>query len=102
MQQIAKDCELAAITMGAQGAMAVHDGEIVTVPAYPGRRVVDATGAGDLFASGFLLALARGRDLRTALAGRVPRGVGSDLAYRRAADPRSASRWRASTGIAIC
>ena len=29
--------------------------------------VVDATGAGDLFASGFLLALARGRDLKTAL-----------------------------------
>jgi sugar/nucleoside kinase (ribokinase family) len=67
VQQIAKDCELAAITMGAQGAMAVHEGEIVTVPAYPVADVVDATGAGDLFASGFLLALARGRDMRTAL-----------------------------------
>jgi sugar/nucleoside kinase (ribokinase family) len=67
VQQIAKDCELAAITMGAQGAMAVHEGEIVTVPAYPVDAVVDATGAGDLFASGFLLALSRGRDLRTAL-----------------------------------
>ena len=66
--QMAKDCDLAAITMGAQGAMAVHDGEIVTVPAYPVETVVDATGAGDLFASGFLLALARGRDLRTSLA----------------------------------
>jgi sugar/nucleoside kinase (ribokinase family) len=68
VQQIAKDCELAAITMGSQGAMAVHDGEIVTVPAFPVDAVVDATGAGDLFASGFLLAHARGRDLRTALA----------------------------------
>jgi sugar/nucleoside kinase (ribokinase family) len=67
VQQIAKDCELAAVTMGAQGAMAIHEGEIVTVPAYPVASVVDATGAGDLFASGFLLALARGRDLRTAL-----------------------------------
>ncbi len=67
VQQIARDCELAAITMGAQGAMAVQDGEIVTVPAYPVASVVDATGAGDLFASGFLLALARGHDLRTAL-----------------------------------
>jgi sugar/nucleoside kinase (ribokinase family) len=67
VQQIAKDCELAAITMGAQGAMAVHDGEIVTVPAFPVDSVVDATGAGDLFAAGFLLAHARGRDLRTAL-----------------------------------
>jgi sugar/nucleoside kinase (ribokinase family) len=67
VQQIAKDCELAAITMGAQGAMAVRDGEIVTVPAFPVPDVVDATGAGDLFASGFLLALARGRDLKVAL-----------------------------------
>jgi sugar/nucleoside kinase (ribokinase family) len=54
--------------MGAQGAMAVQNGEIVTVPAFAIPQVVDATGAGDLFASGFLLALARGRDLKTALA----------------------------------
>ena len=67
IQQIAKDCEMAAVTMGAQGAMAISDGEIVTVPAYPVSEVVDATGAGDLFASGFLLAVSRGRDLRTAL-----------------------------------
>ena len=68
VQGIARDCELAAVTMGEQGAMAIHNGEIVTVPAYPVPQVVDATGAGDLFASGFLLALARERDLKTALA----------------------------------
>jgi sugar/nucleoside kinase (ribokinase family) len=68
VQRIAKDCELAAITMGSQGAMAVRDGEVVTVPAFPVGQVVDATGAGDLFAAGFLLALARERDLKTALA----------------------------------
>jgi sugar/nucleoside kinase (ribokinase family) len=67
VQAIAKDAELAAITMGAQGAMVVSNGEIVTVPAYAVERVVDATGAGDLFASGFLLAVARGQDLETAL-----------------------------------
>jgi sugar/nucleoside kinase (ribokinase family) len=67
VRRLAGDCELAAVTMGAQGAMAIHEGEIVSVPAYPVPDVVDATGAGDLFAAGFLLALARGRDLRTAL-----------------------------------
>jgi sugar/nucleoside kinase (ribokinase family) len=67
VQAIARDAEFAAITMGAQGAMAIHNGEIVTVPAYPVPDVVDVTGAGDLFASGFLLAVARERDLRTAL-----------------------------------
>jgi sugar/nucleoside kinase (ribokinase family) len=67
VQAIAKDAELAAITMGAEGAMVVSDGEIITVPAYPVEHVVDVTGAGDLFASGFLLAYARQRDFRTAL-----------------------------------
>jgi sugar/nucleoside kinase (ribokinase family) len=64
---IAKDAELAAITMGADGAMVVHDGEIITVPAYKVESVVDATGAGDLFASGFLLAAGRGQPLDIAL-----------------------------------
>ena len=63
---IAADAELAAITMGAQGAMAIHNGEIVTVPAFP-VEVVDATGAGDLFASGFLLAVSRGQTMEAAL-----------------------------------
>jgi sugar/nucleoside kinase (ribokinase family) len=67
VQQIAKDAELAAITMGADGAMVIANGEIITVPAFPVDPVVDATGAGDLFASGFLLAVARGQDLEMAL-----------------------------------
>ena len=67
VQQIARDTELAAITMGADGAMVVYEGEVITVPAFPVPQVVDATGAGDLFASGFLLAVARGQDLQMAL-----------------------------------
>jgi sugar/nucleoside kinase (ribokinase family) len=67
VQGIAKDAELAAITLGADGAMVVHNGEIITVPAFPVSAVVDATGAGDLFASGFLLAVARGQELDMAL-----------------------------------
>jgi len=67
VQQIAKDAELAAITMGAEGAMVVANGEIITVPAFPVHPVVDATGAGDLFAAGFLLSVARGQELEMAL-----------------------------------
>lgn len=66
-RQMAEDCEIAAITMGAAGAMAISDGEIVTVPAFRVDHVEDVTGAGDLFASGFLLALARGQDTNSAL-----------------------------------
>jgi sugar/nucleoside kinase (ribokinase family) len=47
--------------------MAICNGEVVSVPAFPVPHVVDATGAGDLFASGFLLAIARGQTFETAL-----------------------------------
>jgi sugar/nucleoside kinase (ribokinase family) len=67
VREIAKDAEVAAITMGAEGAMAVFNGEVVSVPAFPVDKVVDATGAGDLFASGFLLGLARGQTMDAAL-----------------------------------
>ena len=67
VRQVAKDTELAAITMGAEGAMVVFNGEVTSVPAFPVDKVVDATGAGDLFASGFLLGMARGQTLESAL-----------------------------------
>jgi sugar/nucleoside kinase (ribokinase family) len=67
VRAIAQDAELAAVTMGGDGAMAVMNGEIVSVPAFPVDKVVDATGAGDLFASGFLLGIARGQPLESAL-----------------------------------
>ncbi len=67
VQMVAQDCEIAAITMGADGAMAIADGEVITVPAFKVDDIVDLTGAGDLFASGFLLALARGQDMHQAL-----------------------------------
>ena len=67
VREIAKDAEVAAITMGADGAMAVFNGEITSVPAFHIDKVVDATGAGDLFASGFLLGLARNQTMESAL-----------------------------------
>ncbi|MBE7732602.1 adenosine kinase [Devosia faecipullorum] len=67
VREIAKDAEIAAITMGADGAMAIFNGEVISVPAFPVDKVVDATGAGDLFASGFLLGLARGQTIDSAL-----------------------------------
>ena len=48
------------ITRGEAGALAVEGGITVKVPAMPVANVVDTTGAGDLFAAGFLVAQARG------------------------------------------
>ena len=55
------------ITRGAAGAMALDGGEGIEVPAIQVDNVVDTTGAGDLFAAGFLVARARGAGLAKCL-----------------------------------
>ena len=57
------DCAVAAITRSAKGSVVAGDGAVHTIEAAPVARVVDTTGAGDLYAAGFLTGLARGFDL---------------------------------------
>ena len=52
---------LSAITLGARGSVVIAPGEVVEVPATIPERVLDTTGAGDLFAAGFLYAMTHGR-----------------------------------------
>jgi sugar/nucleoside kinase (ribokinase family) len=54
-----KDCRLSAVTLGPDGALVVEADTIARIPATPVETVVDTTGAGDLFAAGFLFGLAR-------------------------------------------
>jgi sugar/nucleoside kinase (ribokinase family) len=56
------------VTRGEAGAIAVKDGERYSVAAEPIDRVVDTTGAGDLFAAGFLAGQAEGRSVEHSLA----------------------------------
>ncbi len=55
------------ITKGSDGAIAIEDGERITIPAAPVGYVVDTTGAGDLFAAGFLTARCKGASLERCL-----------------------------------
>jgi sugar/nucleoside kinase (ribokinase family) len=55
------------ITRGARGSIAVEKGEMTEIAAAKVDRVVDTTGAGDLFAAGFLAARCRGRNVGACL-----------------------------------
>jgi len=55
------------ITRGAHGAVAFENGEHAEIAAAPVERIVDTTGAGDLFAAGFLAGRCRGRSLKPCL-----------------------------------
>jgi sugar/nucleoside kinase (ribokinase family) len=57
------DVEVAIVTCGSNGSVIARGDEVVQVPAHPVEKVVDTTGAGDLYAAGFLFGFTRDRSL---------------------------------------
>jgi len=62
LQAVRKDCKFAALTRSEAGSVIVADGEVHVIDADKVAKVVDTTGAGDLYAAGFLYGIARGAD----------------------------------------
>jgi sugar/nucleoside kinase (ribokinase family) len=62
IEAISETGTLAAITRGASGSVVVASGGATFIPAEPVEDVVDTTGAGDLYAAGFLYGLTHGQE----------------------------------------
>ncbi len=60
LTQLRKDVKLGVVTRSEKGCVVASPGGVISAPAFPIQKLVDTTGAGDLFAAGFLFGMVRG------------------------------------------
>ncbi len=94
LTSLGKSCSVVAVKMGGEGALLKDGQERCSVPAIKVEDVVDTTGAGDIWASGFLYGYLKGHSLKACgeiaavLGGEAVRQVGASLTPECWADAR--------------
>ncbi len=63
IQKISEKCEITAATLGSKGSIIVSSAGTISIAAGQNLNVVDTTGAGDLYAAGFLYSYSQGKSL---------------------------------------
>ncbi|MBO0733421.1 MAG: adenosine kinase [Methylocapsa sp.] len=98
--QLGAEKVLGVVTRSEKGSLIVTNGEALAVPAFPVEQVIDTTGAGDLFAAGFLAGLCKHKPLATCaqLGALAAAEVIQHIGARPLADLRQLA---AQTGVAI-
>ena len=63
LHQLRDNCEFAAVTRNEHGSVVIDGDEVVIIDAEPVESVVDATGAGDMYAAGFIYGFVSGKPI---------------------------------------
>jgi sugar/nucleoside kinase (ribokinase family) len=87
LQAVRGHCEIAVLTRGPKGSVIVSGDEVHVIDPAPLARLVDTTGAGDLYASGFLWGLTRGFGL--ARCGRIASIAAAEVIQHYGARPEA-------------
>lgn len=77
LHMLRDNCEFAAVTRNEHGSVVIDGDEVVIIDAEPVESVVDATGAGDMYAAGFLYGFVRGKPIEQC--GRIGSIVASEV-----------------------
>lgn len=90
LKQLRVDAKLAVVTRSEKGCVVVSKNGIMAVPAFPIEKMVDTTGAGDLFAAGFLFGLVRSAGFEAA--GRLGALAAAEVIQHIGARPQTSLR----------